>query len=162
MRRLKDFFRALFYVFRYGSKVMFKDNLTGLYNRQFFDRVADIEISRALRYDHPLSLVLIDLDDFKKYNDQFGHLQGDQILQRVGKALWENSRESDIPARWGGDEFVVLLPDTDSDSANVFCTRVEENIPVIDITYGFSSLADGCETLSCLISIADKRMYQHK
>jgi diguanylate cyclase (GGDEF)-like protein/PAS domain S-box-containing protein len=102
----------------------FKDGLTGVGNRRRFDSVMEIEWGNALRTQLPLSLILLDIDYFKQYNDHYGHLQGDECLRRVGKALsGAATRPRDFIARFGGEEFVLVLPETDAASALTVAER---------------------------------------
>lgn len=94
------------------EKLSVTDNLTGLYNRARIDSFLIQEISRRDRYKHPCCLLLIDIDFFKKINDNFGHLAGDDILVQFSKLLQENIRETDACGRWGGEEFLIILPET--------------------------------------------------
>lgn len=100
------------------------DPLTGVYARKFWEQMAMREIRTAFRFKHPLTLAVIDLDKFKSINDEQGHLTGDKALEIVGRVLRSSSRASDVIGRYGGDEFVVVLPRTAQDGANVFCMRV--------------------------------------
>ena len=110
------------------------DDLTGLPNRRwFFDRL-DEEVERATRYDNPLSLIMIDIDHFKKVNDAFGHPLGDMALAEVARLLSANVRASDIVARYGGEEFVALLPETTSDQAAVVAEKLRMVVEVNDIS----------------------------
>ncbi len=102
------------------------DPLTKLYNRRVLDEVLPIEFARANRYDHPLSLIMIDLDDFKPINDNYGHAAGDQILQAVGALIKNNLRRHDIGIRYGGDEFTIILPDTDRQQAQMVADKLTE------------------------------------
>lgn len=98
-------------------KLSITDELTGLYNQRHFYKVLSRELNRAKRYKHDLSLICFDLDNFKLVNDQMGHLEGDRVLKIVGKLLRETLRLSDVGVRYGGDEFMVILPDTGIDDA---------------------------------------------
>jgi diguanylate cyclase (GGDEF)-like protein len=99
------------------ERLAITDPLTGLYNRRFFQSRLGVEIERAKRYDRVLSLVMLDIDNFKEVNDQRGHQFGDRVLAEVGKILRENVRASDIVCRYGGEEFAVLLPETPLEQA---------------------------------------------
>jgi diguanylate cyclase (GGDEF)-like protein len=104
------------------------DSLTGLATRRVFDEALDREAARAVRRGGPLAVVLIDVDRFKMVNDNFGHQTGDAVLQRVGCALRSEARESDVVARFGGEEFVMLLPDCDADDAALVAERVRRAV----------------------------------
>jgi diguanylate cyclase (GGDEF)-like protein len=122
-----------------------RDPLTGLYNRRFLDEVLRRELARAARYGHALSLILIDIDNFKELNDRYGHLVGDEALKRVAKALRENIRRVDYIFRWGGDEFCVILPETNGPGAKEVVRRFQEPFgilaeePVIRLTLGYAT-----------------------
>src|ERR1700722_17688782 len=100
------------------------DALTGLYNRRLFDEYFDKELNRAKRYGHQLAIVILDLHKLKEVNDRYGHLQGDQVLQMAAATLRRTLRASDFAFRIGGDEFAVLLPQTDPEQALTLCRRV--------------------------------------
>jgi diguanylate cyclase (GGDEF)-like protein len=93
------------------------DHLTGLYNQRYFYNRMGVEIKRAQRNSNNVSLLLIDVDDFKQYNDSYGHLAGDQVLSKIAGIISRSCRESDVAARYGGEEFVLILPDTGSEGA---------------------------------------------
>jgi diguanylate cyclase (GGDEF)-like protein len=99
------------------------DFLTGIKNSRSFYELASFELLRAKRYNHPTTIAYIDLDNFKQINDQFGHSTGDVLLRVVSKALQTHLRQTDIVARMGGDEFAVLLPETDEEAAQVAITK---------------------------------------
>jgi diguanylate cyclase (GGDEF)-like protein len=100
------------------------DALTGLLNRRGFDEHASVELAHARREHRPIALVTFDIDHFKRINDQFGHESGDRVLARISEMLATQSRDIDLAARFGGDEFVVLLPDCTSSQAEAFAERV--------------------------------------
>jgi diguanylate cyclase (GGDEF)-like protein len=100
------------------------DFLTGLYNRAFFHDTLYREVSGSVRYGHPTSLLLLDLDDFKQVNDTHGHRAGDEVLRRLGELLRSQCRESDFPARYGGEEFAVILTHTGAEGAQVAAERL--------------------------------------
>ncbi len=104
-----------------------RDGLTGLYNRRFLSEVLEREMARARRYAHPISVIMADIDDFKQVNDRFGHLKGDQTLREVAAILQEAVRESDYVFRYGGEEFVVLMPET-ADLATQVIERLKEAV----------------------------------
>jgi len=93
------------------------DELTQIYNRRYFNRKLKEEVERAVRYQHPLSLLIIDADDFKNINDTYGHQQGDHVLSQIASTFEENCRKTDVVCRYGGDEFGLILPETNRDSA---------------------------------------------
>ncbi|HXV84822.1 MAG TPA: diguanylate cyclase [Candidatus Binatia bacterium] len=104
------------------------DPLTSLFNRRAFERKIVEEFERAKRYNHPISLLLLDLDNFKNINDTYGHHGGDTALVKISAILREKTRQSDFPARYGGEEFVLILPETDQESAFQAATKIHEDI----------------------------------
>jgi two-component system cell cycle response regulator len=104
------------------------DSLTGLFNRRAFEKKIGEEFERSKRYGHPLSVVILDIDNFKKINDTYGHHGGDAALVRISEILRERSRRSDFPSRFGGEEFVLVLPETDQDSAIQVAKKFHEEI----------------------------------
>jgi diguanylate cyclase (GGDEF)-like protein/PAS domain S-box-containing protein len=150
------------------------DPLTGISNRRHFFNLAEKELARARRYKRPISAVMIDLDTFKQINDQYGHLVGDQVLQAVAKRVRDCVREVDIPVRYGGEEFVILMPDTDLANAAKMAERlcVEINSqpiktndkPVsVTISLGVASCEVGQEiTIDTLLDWVDQAMYAAK
>jgi diguanylate cyclase (GGDEF)-like protein/PAS domain S-box-containing protein len=148
-----------------------RDPLTGLYNRRFLDEVLRRELARAARYGHPLSLILIDIDNFKELNDRYGHLVGDEALKRVAKALRENIRRVDYIFRWGGDEFCVILPETNGPGAKEVVRRFQEPFgilaeePVIRLTLGYATWDPRKEptpSVEDLFRRADQLLYEMK
>jgi diguanylate cyclase (GGDEF)-like protein/PAS domain S-box-containing protein len=150
------------------------DTLTGLATRHHLQELAGHELARARRSGQPLALILFDIDRFKSINDRFGHQTGDQVLSAIGDLLRRELREADLAARWGGEEFCVLLPDTDAHAAieiaQRLCTALESaSMPTPDgsplqVTASFGvtlSRADD-EDLHRLVDAADQAMYQAK
>jgi diguanylate cyclase (GGDEF)-like protein/PAS domain S-box-containing protein len=149
------------------KEISIKDSLTGLYNqRYFYDRLR-AEIERARRQKHPLSLLWLDIDQFKSYNDTRGHLEGDRVLQAVGKVVNDSTRMSvDVGFRYGGDEFTVILPEADEIQAQLIAERIRRSFEArrfdrLTLSIGLVSYRDG-DTLRTFISMADAMMYDAK
>ena len=104
------------------------DSLTSLFNRRAFERKMEEEFERAMRYHHALSLMILDVDDFKKVNDTYGHHWGDQVLKKIAEHLRTKTRRSDYPSRYGGEEFVLILPETDVENALRVDSKVRSEI----------------------------------
>lgn len=109
------------------------DQLTGAYNRRKFDEIFDLELKRAERHSRPISMIMIDLDQLKWVNDTYGHVIGDEALCGITQAIQANLRSMDTLARWGGDEFVILSPETDLAQAAILAERIREMIEQIDL-----------------------------
>lgn len=148
------------------------DPLTGLNNRRLFQETLDRELDRAKRYAHPLSLVALDLHRFKEVNDQLGHTRGDDVLKAVASTLRKSLRTSDFAFRVGGDEFSVILPQTDAPQALALSKRISvvfsEILQTLDISvpvsmdHGTSTFPIDGETAEQLIQRADKQLYRLK
>ncbi|MEH6570330.1 MAG: GGDEF domain-containing protein [Halioglobus sp.] len=110
------------------------DPLTQVFNRRYFEQVAESEHSRARRNGAPLSLILLDIDHFKSFNDDHGHLVGDQVLTAVAKRTQDEVRKSDVLARFGGEEFVLLMPDTDLEPTKHKAEEIRLGIGELQIT----------------------------
>ncbi|HWX67943.1 MAG TPA: sensor domain-containing diguanylate cyclase [Rhodanobacter sp.] len=159
------------------EELSFRDGLTGVANRRRFDAIMDLEWSNARRNRQPLSLIMLDIDYFKQYNDRYGHLEGDNCLRRVATMLASTAtRARDLLARFGGEEFVLVLPETDEAAAHKLAERCREVIldeqiphtqsaigPVLTISLGVGSVlpAHGDELLP-FIDAVDKRLYTAK
>ncbi len=150
------------------------DALTGLHNRGWLDDAFDREIKRSERDELPLALIMIDVDDFKNYNDNFGHLAGDQVLVTVAEAIRSPLRPNDLVARFGGEEFAVLLPETTVTNAKIIAERLRERVsktdpgmldnkqlPVVTISLGITGRQPGY-SLDMMIAAADVAMYHAK
>jgi diguanylate cyclase (GGDEF)-like protein len=143
------------------------DGLTGCFVHRVFHQRFNEEIARSCRSGHPLSLLLIDLDNFKFVNDTYGHLVGDHVLAGIGGALRTNSRASDVVGRLGGDEFAVLMPETDRRAAVTVAERIRSEIPKVlevPVTFsvGVSDLDPSTPTAEQMFDDADIGLYQAK
>ncbi|MEA1870828.1 MAG: diguanylate cyclase [Candidatus Bipolaricaulota bacterium] len=150
-----------------------RDPLTQLYNRHYFNEVIRFEIERADRYDHPVALMMLDIDGFRAVNNHLGHLKGDEILCSVAKIIEESVRTSDRVIRYGGDEFLILMPETDGDSERVHTRlkgaieRLSRELPLNGLSIGLSigtctRLPHDPRTLEEILEEADQRMYADK
>ncbi len=118
------------------------DGLTGIYNRKYFDQKLSIELSRAQRQKKPLSLVMLDVDYFKKYNDTYGHPAGDRVLQAiVGAVQSQLNRLSDVFARYGGEEFIIILPSSDQAGASRIAEKVRQAVAALHLEHTRSQVA---------------------
>ncbi len=146
------------------------DPLTGVANRRGFQLLAQTEINRSRRYNHPFSVMFIDIDDFKKINDHFGHLTGDRLLLAVVQTIRNNVRAIDIVARFGGDEFVVLLVRSEEKSASLVAGKLHQQLLSImktnhwnvTLSIGLATYHTAPDTLAEIIKEADELMYQVK
>ncbi|MGB5340105.1 MAG: diguanylate cyclase [Gammaproteobacteria bacterium] len=151
-----------------------QDALTRLPNREAYDQLLEHEYERWNRYRRPLTLVVGDVDNFKHINDKFGHLAGDMVLQGLAKALQKDLRKTDLAARFGGEEFVILLPETDSTDALAAIDHIRKAIMKLSFSFGQEKeqievtmsfgIAEFCKGDSCdeVFERADKAMYQAK
>ncbi len=145
------------------------DNLTGLYNRFYIKETFEYEKRQANRYETELSIVMIDVDDFKSVNDTYGHNEGDYFLKTISEELKKVFRDTDVVGRWGGEEFLVLLPKTTIDDAYVIAERLRKQIesklfPHIGsktASFGITKLHEN-DTLDIAIGRADKALYYAK
>jgi diguanylate cyclase (GGDEF)-like protein len=144
------------------------DALTGLANRRALEEILAAEISRAQRFEHQLAVVLLDLDRFKEINDSFGHAAGDLMLRTVSRLLTSLARQGDTVARWGGEEFVVVLPETDLEGARRFAERLRRTIEANPVGEMKTSASCGVATMlpedsvDPLLGAADQALYQAK
>jgi diguanylate cyclase (GGDEF)-like protein len=146
------------------------DSLTGALNSRFFFELAQMEIDRSRRYEHPFTIVYLDLDNFKTVNDQFGHPTGDQVLRAVVEYAKKHLRKTDVIARLGGDEFALLLPETSQESARVAISKLQsglleemrQNNWPITFSIGVLTCNIAHHTTEELLRMADDLMYSAK
>lgn len=150
-----------------------REPLTGLYNRRYFNEMLEHRFSEAKRYESDISCIMLDLDDFKNVNDRFGHQTGDKLLILTAETITRQLRTADVAARFGGDEFIVLLPQTDSDRAHVLSERIAEQLVEqvrehlagvrVTVSMGIASLPSAnIKNAEALIRAADNALYEAK
>ncbi len=145
------------------------DRLTGLFNKGKFNEVLKREIERARRYKRPLSLIIFDIDHFKRINDTYGHKVGDEVLKELAKLIKKNIRKTDFAARWGGEEFVILAPETDLDGAVKLAEKLRQTVEKhefptvknVTISLGVAQYIDG-ESPEEFVIRADMALYKAK
>ena len=152
------------------EEAAFTDHLTGLANRRRFERQLDREVGRVLRYEHPFSLLMLDIDSFKNLNDTYGHDAGDEAIRRLARVLREGTRGIDLAARIGGEEFAVLLVETSKDGALEVAERLRLAIRALEIpgaeqitaSFGVAECPSDAQTASDLLKAADVALYEAK
>lgn len=147
------------------------DQLTGLYNRRLLHQTLQDNIAIASRYQRPLSLIFFDIDDFKKINDQYGHSAGDTVLVAIAAVLKDNCRSSDTYGRWGGEEFIIILPESQLENALISAEKIRQAInahqpgetvlPGVSCSFGVAELSQS-ETADSLLNRADQALYRAK
>ncbi|MBE0476419.1 MAG: GGDEF domain-containing protein [Coriobacteriia bacterium] len=161
-------------LYKLTKRMSVTDELTGLYNYRYLQQRLDEEVERARRYEKSLSLLMLDVDDFKRYNDTHGHIAGDRALSALGRVVHSCVREVDVVARYGGEEFSVLLPETDEPGAYVAAEKVREAIgryrfieadsdPThLTVSIGVASMPGHASDKEGLLQQADEALYQAK
>lgn len=175
--RFHDVFHILTYRQRYEmlKHELTRDSMTGLFNRGFFNKTFPQEVERASRLQHTLNVMLVDLDNFKSINDDYGHQAGDEVILLLAQSMRELFRMADIPVRYGGEEFAVILPDSSPKAAFTAAHRLRRklreksaaaNLTVphnkISFTAGIASFPDDASSADELLRIADERLYAGK
>ncbi|MBU4036592.1 MAG: GGDEF domain-containing protein, partial [Proteobacteria bacterium] len=156
-------------------KMTIRDGLTGVYNQKGFKEFIECEFQKARRYKRPVSMIMIDVDNFKAINDSLGHLAGDYVLIELAKRLNNALRKTDILVRYGGDEFAIILPDTKMNEAEVLIDRILSSVKydffnwkcdnfLVEISYGIAVISELglMDNANDLISLADYRLYNAK
>ncbi|MCR4284784.1 MAG: GGDEF domain-containing protein [archaeon] len=162
---LKKFKKSLYELHDLATR----DDKTGLYNHRFFTNVFEIELEKARRGKQNISLAMLDIDCFKKYNDKYGHVMGDEILYDLAQTLLKTTRKYDVLARFGGEEFLVLLPETPLSKAKKAAERMRKGLYKnnklkkygITISIGVTEYKDK-DTMKKMITRTDKALYQSK
>ena len=160
-------------LYQHALELAFTDPLTGLYNRRYLMEQIEHEMARSRRSNVPLSLIMFDLDGLKEINDSFGHHQGDALLRGVGRIIKLNTRDSDVAARWGGDEFMVLTPETSSDYASAVGERIRAKVAsyrlrtgdeevAASISVGVASYPGDASDVTELLMCVDRAVYGAK
>ena len=162
-------------LFHTTKELAYTDGLTGVFNRRYFDQRYFREIVRARRYERSLSVLMIDIDRFKLYNDTFGHLMGDEVLRKVANVLELNLRRADVLCRYGGEEFVVILPEINAEQACLVAEKLrnavinvdfagEEKMPShqVTISIGVSSFPQCGDSEQAVLQRADDALYRAK
>jgi len=152
------------------EEAAFTDHLTGLANRRRFERQLEREVSRTLRLGHPFTLLMIDIDNFKALNDTFGHNVGDEGIRRIGKVLREGTRGIDLAARFGGEEFAILLVETELARGMEVAERLRSSIENMEIpgagtitaSFGVAECPSCAQTAIDIITAADRLLYEAK
>lgn len=177
MKRIVRFLKAVWFVYKTGSKEIEEmrkralyDYLTGVYNKWCLFEIGIREVERAKRYRYPLSLILVDIDGLKLINDKEGHLKGDEVIKKVAKLLEISCRKSDLVFRFGGDEFIILCPNTKKEGCNKIVKRIknEAKKQKIGLSCGVAEYSNINEVeisekiLKKMIMFADCKMYEDK
>jgi len=152
------------------EEAAFTDHLTGLANRRRFERQLEREVGRVQRFEHPFSLLMIDIDSFKNVNDTFGHDAGDEAIRRISKVLCEGTRGIDLAARIGGEEFAVLLVETNKEGAFEVAERLRAAIKALEIpragrvtaSFGVAECPSDAQTAADILKAADIALYEAK
>ena len=143
------------------------DEATGVHSRRYFNERLGEELGRARRYSHPLSMLIIDLDNFKQVNDRCGHVEGDSVLRKDGRMLMDTTRQADVVCRFGGDEFAVLLPETGSEDAGRTAERIrlavadisvpgEDEPGNVTLSIGCAAFPESCDEAEEMLALADQ------
>lgn len=159
------------------EEISARDSLTGLYNRWFVMEKIESEMNRALRHGAPMSVLMLDLDHFKNVNDSFGHSAGDEVLKSVGQVLRESCRVYDVPGRYGGEEFCIVLPETRLGNTQNVAERIRARLAQTQLAVGGNSISvtasigvaalesvsnEGIVSAASLIERADRALYAAK
>jgi len=156
--------------FRQTERLAMVDGLTGVFNRRYMDIILKKEINRCARYEKEFSIVLLDIDNFKAVNDTRGHAFGDKVLRKLSDLLSESLRDEDIICRYGGEEFLLILPETNRDCSLIMANRIRSYLKSnsffiqygITFSAGVASYPNVAETVETLLANADAALYEAK
>lgn len=151
------------------TKKAYKDGLTGVYNRNKFEEVFEYEYKRSRRYKYPICIAMLDIDHFKEFNDKFGHLIGDEVLIMLANEVDEHTRDTDLFARWGGEEFVILFTNISLESAKAKANDIRKHIQSLEhktagsvtASFGVAEIKED-DTMKSLLNRADEALYEAK
>lgn len=168
-KRIEELFDVITESFSDLYETATHDEKTGLYNNKFFETILDMEIEKAKRGQEKLSMIITDIDFFKKINDTYGHMKGDEILKCLAQIIKKQIRKSDIATRFGGDEFIILLPETDQKKAISISNRLKQAVSSnqllkkynLHMSYGVTEYKKN-DTKRKFKERADKALYQAK
>jgi two-component system, cell cycle response regulator len=160
--------------YSFARDLLYIDELTGLYNYRYLDVVLERELKRSERYGSQLSVLFLDIDHFKKVNDQYGHLIGSRVLREVGILLRKSVRDVDAVIRYGGDEYTLVLVETGLDGATIVAERIRQAIEAhsfsradglgikVTVSLGYACFPDDASSKADLLELADQAMYRGK
>ena len=161
-------------LFEQTERLATTDGLTGLFNHRHLHQAMDQMLDRCCRDDRPLALIMLEIDNFKRYNDTYGHQRGDEVLRIVAELLRKGSRASDVVARYGGDEFMIVLPDTGKETAGEVAERLRRAIEAypfqlgesiltnVTLSIGIAASPDDGVTVDALVDAVDRAQYSAK
>ena len=150
---------------KYYQDISILDGLTGVYNHRHFHEILDWQVDHIKRFPQAFSLIIIDIDDFKKYNDTHGHVEGDKVLHNTAQLFVMLTRDSDTVFRYGGEEFTILMPQTPNQQAQIVGQRLIEGVrkkSPVTISMGLSTFPDDAQIKKELVARADKALYRAK
>lgn len=169
------FDKAVLKLYAVTEQLSVKDTLTSLYNRRYLENYFEGELARSVRYNHPFSIAMIDIDNFKKYNDVYGHQAGDKLLKDLSSLMKKSARDIDKVVRYGGEEFLIVFPETGKTSAIMVSERIRKSIeehtfilpnknlsPSVTVSIGVASFSSDAKTGSEVIKKADDMLYKAK
>lgn len=158
------------HLYRETRRLAIEDEMTGIYNYRYFREIMNQELKKRAKTENKLSLLMIDIDNFKKLNDTYGHIKGDEVLKKVSRIIEETARKNDIVTRYGGDEFVIILWNIDKDDARVLGERIRKRVKEelrdfdfpLTLSIGISTYPEDGKKIGILLDKVDKALYRAK